>query len=121
MANNPWTTEEDLALCESYVEAVCAPQRRRQGGLRRRLMQDVIAHTGTHNRTVDALSSRFRVIRLDCLRFEHIHNEVEYLGGDIDEDEDDTLQIALINYRHQVRRDFKHVSEWEILRLFLVD
>ncbi|MFS7923259.1 hypothetical protein Hanom_Chr03g00258591 [Helianthus anomalus] len=82
-------------------------------------MQDFTAHMRAHNRTVDALSSRFRVIRLDCLWFEHIHNEVEYLGGDIDED--DTLQIALINYRHQVGRDFKHVSEWEILRLFLVD
>ncbi|MFS7985652.1 hypothetical protein Hanom_Chr11g01001001 [Helianthus anomalus] len=82
-------------------------------------MQDFTAHMGAHNRTVDVLSSRFRVIRLDCLRFEHIHNEVEYLGGDIDED--DTLQIALINYQHQVGRDFKNVSEWEILRLFLVD
>ncbi|MFS8021224.1 hypothetical protein Hanom_Chr16g01424951 [Helianthus anomalus] len=53
------------------------------------------------------------------MRFEHINNEVEYMGGDIDEDV--TLQVALINYRHQLRRDFKRVSEWEILRLFLVD
>ncbi|MFS7999053.1 hypothetical protein Hanom_Chr12g01161451 [Helianthus anomalus] len=110
MANNPWTSEEDLALCESFVEAVCTPQSRRQCGLWRRVMQDFTAHTVAHNRTVDALSSRFRVIRLDCLRFEHIHNEVEYLGGDIDENV--TLQVALINYRHQVGRDFKHVSEW---------
>ncbi|MFS7906888.1 hypothetical protein Hanom_Chr01g00064481 [Helianthus anomalus] len=85
MANNPWTTKEDLALCESFVEAVCTPQSRRQGALWRRVMQVFTAHRRAHNRTVDALSSRFRVIRSDCMRFEHIHNEVEYLGGDIDE------------------------------------
>ncbi|MFS8014213.1 hypothetical protein Hanom_Chr15g01341921 [Helianthus anomalus] len=119
MANNSWTAEEDLALCESYVEAVCTPPRRRQGGLWRKVMQDFTAHTGLHNRTVDALSSQFRVIRFDCQGFEHIHNEVEYLAGD--HDEDDTLQIALINYRHQVGRDFKHVSEWQTIRLFLID
>ncbi|MFS7901414.1 hypothetical protein Hanom_Chr00s209419g01840091 [Helianthus anomalus] len=82
-------------------------------------MQVFTAHTGAYNRTVDALSSRFRVICSDCLRFEHIHNEIEYLGGDIDEDV--TLQVALINYWHQLGRDFKRVSEWEILRLFFVD
>ncbi|MFS7890092.1 hypothetical protein Hanom_Chr00s000007g01614711 [Helianthus anomalus] len=82
-----WTEEEDLALSEACVEDICTPQRRSQGGLWIRVHREFTAHVGAHNRTVDAISSRFRVIRVDCEWFEQIHNEVEFLGGDLDVDD----------------------------------
>ncbi|MFS7934991.1 hypothetical protein Hanom_Chr05g00398141 [Helianthus anomalus] len=45
--------------------------RRGQGGLWLRVQQIFAQLRGPdHNRTVDALSSKFRVIRLECKRFD---------------------------------------------------
>ncbi|MFS8017287.1 hypothetical protein Hanom_Chr15g01378621 [Helianthus anomalus] len=40
---------------------------------------------GDTTRTVDALSSRFKVIHLDCERFEMVHTVVENAGDDLGE------------------------------------
>ncbi|MFS7987785.1 hypothetical protein Hanom_Chr11g01026981 [Helianthus anomalus] len=89
MAAMPWTKEEDIALCESWVEALShhTSGRRSSGPFRRSIRQHFQAYTGHNNRTVDSLSSRFRTIRLDCERFETIHTIVEIEGGDLGEDE----------------------------------
>ncbi|MFS7962845.1 hypothetical protein Hanom_Chr08g00731321 [Helianthus anomalus] len=60
---------------------------------------------GENNRTVDALSSRFRAIRLDYERFMTIHTVVEHKDGDLRED--DIIQVALTNFRHKHHREFK--------------
>ncbi|MFS7999776.1 hypothetical protein Hanom_Chr12g01170521 [Helianthus anomalus] len=39
--------------------------------------------------------------------------------GQGDLSEEDMKAVALINYRHEVGRDFKHVSEWETLKHYL--
>ncbi|MFS7985724.1 hypothetical protein Hanom_Chr11g01001941 [Helianthus anomalus] len=69
-----------------------------------------------HNRSVDALSSRFRVVRLECERFDRYFKKVEREMPDLVED--DQKAVALINYRHDERHDFKHVSEWEAIRIW---
>ncbi|MFS7908543.1 hypothetical protein Hanom_Chr01g00084401 [Helianthus anomalus] len=60
---------------------------------------------GDTTRTLDALSSRFRTIRLDSERFESVHNVVQNDSGDLSEDH--VIQVALINYRHAFNHDFK--------------
>ncbi|MFS8026271.1 hypothetical protein Hanom_Chr16g01484861 [Helianthus anomalus] len=42
-----------------------------------RILQHFCDHRGDNSRTMDTLSSRFRVIRLDCERFEKVHTVVE--------------------------------------------
>ncbi|KAJ0586688.1 hypothetical protein HanIR_Chr04g0154631 [Helianthus annuus] len=69
-----------------------------------------------HNRTVDALSSRFRVLRLECERFDRYFKKVETEMPDLGDD--DQKEVALINYRHEERHDFKHILEWEAIRIW---
>ncbi|MFS8004460.1 hypothetical protein Hanom_Chr13g01226091 [Helianthus anomalus] len=86
MATVAWTEEEeDIAVCESWVEALShhMPGRRMSGPFWRKIRQHFCVYGGETTRTIDALSSRFRVIRLDCERFETIHTAVEHKGGDL--------------------------------------
>ncbi|MFS7963876.1 hypothetical protein Hanom_Chr08g00743491 [Helianthus anomalus] len=69
---------------------------------------------GNTTRTVDALSSRFRVICLDCKRFETVHTVVENAGGNLRED--DIIQVVLINFRHNHNHEFRHGSVSHIIR-----
>ncbi|MFS7907913.1 hypothetical protein Hanom_Chr01g00077081 [Helianthus anomalus] len=69
-----------------------------------------------HNRSVDAFSSRFRVLRLECERFDRYFKNVEREMPDLVED--DQKEVALINYRHDEGHEFKHVSEWEAIRIW---
>ncbi|MFS7967876.1 hypothetical protein Hanom_Chr09g00790911 [Helianthus anomalus] len=48
LATNPWTHEEDIALCESWVEAVCRPQCRSHAPLWVRILQQFSAHRCSH-------------------------------------------------------------------------
>ncbi|MFS7978541.1 hypothetical protein Hanom_Chr10g00916661 [Helianthus anomalus] len=115
MAAVAWTEEEDIALCESWVGALShhTPGRRSSGPFCRTIRQHFQAYIGENNRTVDPLSSRFRRTRLDCERFETIHTAVEHEGGDLEED--DIIQVALINFRHEQHREFTLRSAWEII------
>ncbi|MFS8018762.1 hypothetical protein Hanom_Chr15g01395871 [Helianthus anomalus] len=76
------------------------PPRRRQGG---GALWDRVQHIfgqlcgPDHNRTVDALSSRFRVLRLECERFDGYFKKAEREMPDLVED--DQKEVALINYR----------------------
>ncbi|MFS8011623.1 hypothetical protein Hanom_Chr14g01311261 [Helianthus anomalus] len=96
MAAIPWMQEEDIALCESWVEALShyTPRNRSSCPFWGRILQHF--SIGDHTRTVDAPSSRFRTIPMDRERFEQLHTAVEHQGGDFGED--DTIQVALINY-----------------------
>ncbi|KAJ0578058.1 hypothetical protein HanIR_Chr05g0243101 [Helianthus annuus] len=86
------------------------PPRRGHGGLWVRVQQNFAQLRGPdHNRTVDALSSMFRVLRLECERFDRCFKKVETEMPDLGED--DQKEVALINYCHEERHDFKHVSE----------
>ncbi|KAJ0763945.1 hypothetical protein HanPI659440_Chr08g0286671 [Helianthus annuus] len=57
------------------------------------------------------------MIRLNCERFETIHTTVEHESGDLGED--DSIQVALINFRHKHHREFKFRSAWEIIKFFI--
>ncbi|MFS8008120.1 hypothetical protein Hanom_Chr14g01268991 [Helianthus anomalus] len=111
-----WIDVEDIAMCEAWEQAMIDPPPRGQGGLWVRVQQNFAKLRGPeHNRTVDALSSRFRVLRLECERFYQYFKKVETEMPDLGED--DQKEVALINYRHEERYDFKHVSEWEAIRI----
>ncbi|KAJ0780439.1 hypothetical protein HanPI659440_Chr06g0237671 [Helianthus annuus] len=117
MATSSWTEVEDIALVEAWGEVYTDPPRRGQGGLWVRVQQYFAQLRGPdHGRTVDALSSRFRVIRLDCEKFERYYKSVEDLSHDLGEE--DIKAVALINYRHKEGHDFEHVSQWETIRVW---
>ncbi|MFS7963879.1 hypothetical protein Hanom_Chr08g00743521 [Helianthus anomalus] len=101
-----WTEEEDIALCESWVEALSqyTPRNRSSGPFRGRIFQQFCVHKGDTTRTVDALSSRFMVICLDCKSSETVHTMVENAGGNLGED--DIIQVVLINFRHDHNHEF---------------
>ncbi|MFS8016842.1 hypothetical protein Hanom_Chr15g01373291 [Helianthus anomalus] len=66
-----WTDVEDIALCEAWEQAMIDPPPRGQGGLWVRVQQNFAELRGPeHNQTVDALSSRFCVLLLECERFD---------------------------------------------------
>ncbi|KAF5809791.1 hypothetical protein HanXRQr2_Chr04g0161551 [Helianthus annuus] len=115
-----WTDVEDIALCEAWEEAMTNPPPRGQGGLWLRVQQ-IFAQLRDpdHNRIVDALSSRFRVVRLECERFDRYFKKVEREMSDLVED--DQKEVALINNRHDEGHEFKHVSEWEAIRIWFLD
>ncbi|MFS7911031.1 hypothetical protein Hanom_Chr02g00113221 [Helianthus anomalus] len=78
MASSSWTDVEDIALVEAWEEVYTDPPRRGHGGLWVRVQQYFAQlHGPDHGRVVDALSSRFRVIRLDCETFERYYKAVE--------------------------------------------
>ncbi|MFS7912023.1 hypothetical protein Hanom_Chr02g00124971 [Helianthus anomalus] len=105
-----WTEEEDIVLCELWVEALShhMPGRRTSGAFLRTIRQHFCVHKGEITRMVDVLSSRFWVICLDCERFKTIHTAVKHECGDLWEN--GIIQVALINFRHEHHRDFKLVS-----------
>ncbi|MFS7904639.1 hypothetical protein Hanom_Chr01g00038491 [Helianthus anomalus] len=75
------------------------PPQRGHGGLWVRVQQIFGQFRGPdHNQTVDALSSRFRVLRLECERFDRYFKKVEREVPDLVEY--DQKEVALINYRH---------------------
>ncbi|MFS7984752.1 hypothetical protein Hanom_Chr11g00990221 [Helianthus anomalus] len=55
-------------------------------------------------------------MRLECERFDRYFKKVETEMPDLGED--DQKEVVLINYRHKERHDFKHVSEWEAIRIW---
>ncbi|MFS7938427.1 hypothetical protein Hanom_Chr05g00439561 [Helianthus anomalus] len=106
---NSWTYVEDIALCEAWEEAMADPPQRGHGGLWDRVQQIFTQLRGPdHNRTIDALSSRFLVLQLECERFDRYFKKVETEMPDLGED--DQKDVALINYRHEEGHEFKHVS-----------
>ncbi|MFS8016091.1 hypothetical protein Hanom_Chr15g01364331 [Helianthus anomalus] len=111
MASIPWMQKEDITLCESWVQTLShyTPRIRSSGPFWGSILQHFSIHRVDHTRTIDALSSCFRTIHMDCERFEQLHIAVEHQGSDLGKD--DTIQVALIDYRHEVGREFKHVSE----------
>ncbi|MFS8021719.1 hypothetical protein Hanom_Chr16g01430721 [Helianthus anomalus] len=119
MAAIQWTEEEDIALCELWVEALShyMPRSWSSGPFWGRLLQHFSVHRGNHTRAINTLSFRIMKICMDCKRLEQLHTAVEHQWGDLGED--DTIQIALINYRHEVGCEFKHVSKWKIIRFFI--
>ncbi|MFS7893559.1 hypothetical protein Hanom_Chr00s000959g01670751 [Helianthus anomalus] len=85
---NSWTDVEDIALCEAWEDAMTDPSRRGHGGLWVRVQQIFGQLRGPdHNRTVDALSSRFRVLRLECESFDRYFKKVETEMPDLGEDD----------------------------------
>ncbi|MFS7993283.1 hypothetical protein Hanom_Chr12g01092271 [Helianthus anomalus] len=73
----------------------------RTGGLWLRVQQIFVQLRGPdHNRTIDTLSSRFRVVRLECQRFDRYFKKVEREMPDLVED--NQKEVTLINYRHGV-------------------
>ncbi|MFS8009018.1 hypothetical protein Hanom_Chr14g01279651 [Helianthus anomalus] len=99
MASSSWTNAEDIALVEAWEEYFAQ------------------LDGPDHDRTVDALSSRLRVIRLDCETFERYYKAVEDSSQNLGEE--DIKAVALINYRHEEGHEFTHVSEWETMRVWL--
>ncbi|MFS7912699.1 hypothetical protein Hanom_Chr02g00132991 [Helianthus anomalus] len=51
-----------------------------------------------------------------CETFESFYKALNSEMPDLGEE--NTKQVALINYHDEVGRDFKHVSEWEPLRIW---
>ncbi|MFS7928408.1 hypothetical protein Hanom_Chr04g00320401 [Helianthus anomalus] len=121
MATIPWTEEEDITLCDAS-----------RGSKRLATTRHVITRVvrfgenfptllhpyGDTTQTVDTLSSHFRTIHLDSERFEMVHTAMENADGDHGEDE--IIQVALINFRHEYNREFKYVSVWQIIRFFFI-
>ncbi|MFS7986682.1 hypothetical protein Hanom_Chr11g01013181 [Helianthus anomalus] len=99
MATIPSSEEEDIALFESWVEALTryTPRNCSSGPFWGSIFQQFCIHRGDTTRTVDALSSRFKTIYLDSQRFETAHNVLENEGGDLAED--GIIQVVLINQR----------------------
>ncbi|MFS7947965.1 hypothetical protein Hanom_Chr06g00554361 [Helianthus anomalus] len=78
MASSSWTDVKDIALVEAWEEVYTDPPRQGQRGLWVRVQQYFPQLRGSdQGRTVDALSSRFRVIRLDCEKFERYYKFVD--------------------------------------------
>ncbi|MFS7985433.1 hypothetical protein Hanom_Chr11g00998321 [Helianthus anomalus] len=99
MAAIQWIEEEDITMCESWVKTLTHyTPRDRLGLFWGHIFQQVCIHRGDTTRAVDALSSCFRTIHLDSLRFETVHNAVQNDGGNLSED--DIMQVALVNYKH---------------------
>ncbi|MFS8001697.1 hypothetical protein Hanom_Chr13g01193361 [Helianthus anomalus] len=118
MASSSWTEVEDIALVEAWEEVYTNPPRRGQGGLWVRV-QHYFAQLGgpDHGRTVDALSSRFRVIRLECKKFEGYYKSAEDSSQGLSEE--DIKAVALINFRHDEGHDFENVDQWETIRVWI--
>ncbi|MFS7947964.1 hypothetical protein Hanom_Chr06g00554351 [Helianthus anomalus] len=93
MASSSWTDVKDIALVEAWEEVYIALPRRGQGVY------------------------GFRVIRLDCEKFERYYKFVDDSSQDLGEE--DIKAVALINYRHKEGHDVEHVSLWETMRVWL--
>ncbi|MFS7942159.1 hypothetical protein Hanom_Chr06g00484991 [Helianthus anomalus] len=102
---NAWTDVDDIALCEAWEEAMTNPPPRGQGG----------GALGSGS-TDFCPASWFRVVRLECERFDRYFKKVEREMPDLVED--DQKAVALTNYRHDEGHDFKHVPEWEAIRIW---
>ncbi|MFS7934482.1 hypothetical protein Hanom_Chr05g00392051 [Helianthus anomalus] len=116
MASSSWTDVEDIALVEAWEEVYTDPPRRGQG-VYGSVCNNILHNSVVRSRTVDALSSRFRVIRLDCEKFERYDKIVEDSSQDLGEE--DIKAVALINYRHKEGHDFEHVTQWKMMRVWL--
>ncbi|MFS7923164.1 hypothetical protein Hanom_Chr03g00257451 [Helianthus anomalus] len=118
MAANAWTKVEDITFVEAWEEVYVNPPRRGQGGLWVRVQQYFAQLRGpNYDRTVNALSSRFRVILLECKKFESYYKSVENSSEGLSED--DIKAVGLINFRHDEGHDFEHVSQWETIRVWI--
>ncbi|MFS7999671.1 hypothetical protein Hanom_Chr12g01169161 [Helianthus anomalus] len=105
----PWSVEEDIALCESWVVAVT----NHETPLPTSPFWDRVYHEfcilrGEVIRTVHAICSRFRMIHMDSARFEAIVNGVDNDDGELNEG--DIIQVACVEYHNKYGGDFKHYA-----------
>ncbi|MFS7994156.1 hypothetical protein Hanom_Chr12g01102541 [Helianthus anomalus] len=76
--------------------------------------QEFCNHRGDAIRHKHALYSRFRMIHVECMRFEAILNNVDHDDGELNEG--DVIQIAYVEYHNMFGCDFKHYVVWQITR-----